>query len=112
MIDLFLPGRDSEPEDYQARDSLRTLIEAHRILTSGDEDLFDRMRDLISYNQDCLEEIEAKLDSNGEGDDSLSFLDIAEDRTDTRTVGDFYARLNRSKREERAKNLTPIKGKY
>lgn len=110
MIDLYLPGRDSPDQDHEASSALRTLIEAHRILDSGDDDLIERIRNLIEYNQDCLEEIEVKLGCTEESDDSPSSTDIAEDRTDTRTVTDFYNRLNRSMKVERAKNLTPIKG--
>lgn len=107
-MDFLMPGRPIEDDDYEAQSSLRTLLEAHKIVKTADEDLFDRMREIISYNQECLSQVDEMLDSDGDGIVGL-FYDKTEDRTDTRTVDDFFNRLNRSRREERARNLTPLK---
>lgn len=107
-----LPGRESGPEDYEAQSSLRTLLEAHKILSTADEDLFERIRSLISQNQECLGEVEEMLDLGGKEKGEKLFLDGPKDRTDTRTMDDFFNRLNRSRQEERARNLTPLKKGY
>lgn len=108
MIELMLPGRSPESEDYEAQCSLRTLLEAHKILSTKDEELFDRIRKVISHNQEFLDHVEEML-SSGEEEAVANLFDGPKDRGDTRTMDDFFNRLNRSRSEERAKNLTPIK---
>jgi hypothetical protein len=54
MMDLMLPGRDSGPDDYEAQSALRTLLEAEKLQTSGDDDLFARICEQIEHNQDLL----------------------------------------------------------
>lgn len=111
-FDLILPGRasgDDSPDDYEAQSALRTLLEAHKIVKTADEDLFGRMRSIISYNKDCLDRVDEIL-AQDDGESASPFSDAVTGRTDTRTVDDFFDRFNKSRAKERAKNLTPIKG--
>ncbi len=95
-------------EDYEAQCSLRTLLEARKILVEADEDLFQRMRDLIADQDEAMDDVYALLE---EGDLAIFTSKPEKIRADSRTVQDFYDRLNSVREEEHAANYQPFRGK-
>lgn len=117
MMDLFLPGRDSDSEDYEAQCALRTLLESDKIKNSGDDELLSRVSEQIKYNMSMLERVAGLVDGlmaddEEEPEQPSLFKDepTQGERTDTRTIEDFLARVNRKRREENRKNNQPLKG--
>jgi hypothetical protein len=115
MMDLLLPGRDSDPEDYEAQSALRTLLESEKIQHCEDDDLLGRIAEQIKYNQDMLARVSGIIEGlkSDDGDEEGAvplFADTGEERTDTRTIDDFLTRINRVRKVEHAKNLMPLKG--
>lgn len=64
MMDLVLPGRDTEgPEDYEAQHALRTLAEAETIKDSDDEKLLKRIGEEVEYNIEILTRVQNLIGS-------------------------------------------------
>lgn len=76
-MDFIAPPMAASPEtDYEAQSALRTLLEAHKIVSSCDDDLFERMRAIVSYNQECLESVDEILSGEEDGDESPGLSDF------------------------------------
>lgn len=116
-MDLLLPGRVSDPEDYEAQCALRTLLDAEKFRDTADEDLLSRVSEQIKYNISMLERVGSLVDglkSEEEGEEAEEeeavYDDSTEERTDTRSIEDFLRRANRARKEENRKNEMPLKG--
>lgn len=110
MMDLFLPGRDNEPEDYEAQSALRTLLESEKIKHCGDEELLGRIAEQLSFNRDMLDRVSSLIDGLASGGESEPAPPTGPERSDTRTIEDFLLRINRVRKDEHAKNLQPLQG--
>lgn len=87
MMDLMLPGRADEPQDYEAQTALRTLLEAEKLQSAGDEELYERICEQIEHNQDLLARVytlveglkqkEEKEEGGTDADDLLTRIDRA-----------------------------------
>lgn len=113
-IELCPPGRDSEPQDYEAHSALRTLLEAEAIRTCGDEEFLGRISDELERQMGAMDRVSEFLsgvlsgEEDGEGE-SVTLVG-GTDRADSRTIGDFLARINKKRKDEYRKNLMPLRG--
>lgn len=100
---------DEEENDYEARDCLSTLLRADAIQNCGDEDLLGRITTEAHRQAAAIERVSNLLSGlSCEEEDQVADLI---DRPDSRTIDDFLARLNRSRKEEYTRNMMPLKGK-
>lgn len=113
-MDLFLPGREPEQEDFEAQSALRTLLESEHIKHCGDEDLYSRISDQIQHNLDMLQRVSNVLgglvEEESMGEPMFADTSTSGEKTDTRTIDDFLLRVNRVRKEEHLKNVKPLKG--
>jgi hypothetical protein len=113
MMDLYLQGREYDEDDYEAKDALRRLMESEHLQMTADDDLLGRISHCIKHNIGMLQrvsELVEGLKAGGVEKEDAAVHDAAEERTDTRTIDDFFLRINKTRRKEHLKNLQPLKG--
>lgn len=103
-----------EEKDYEACDALRTLLEAEAIKHCGDEEFLGRIDTELQKQLAAMQRVDsliAGLRSGWDDDEDMyQSSPRGSTRADSRTVDDFLARINQSRRSEHKKNLTPLRG--
>ena len=115
-MNLYLPGRAYDEDDYEAKDALHKLMEAEHLQMSADDDLLDRISHCIKHNIGMLERVHSlveNLKAGGVEEEDEAVHEAAQspgiERTDTRNIDDFLIRVNRVRKIENQKNEQPLK---
>lgn len=115
-MNLYLPGREYDAEDYEAKDALYKLMEAEHLQMSADDDLLERISHCIKHNIGMLERVSSLVEglkSGGTEEEDAAVHQAyqrTEERSDTRNIDDFLVRVNKARRIENRKNEQPLKG--
>lgn len=114
-MNLYLPGREYDAEDYEAKDALAKLMEAEHLQMSADDDLLERISHCIKHNIGMLERVQTLVDGLKDGgveeeDAAVHEAATLAERSDTRNIDDFLLRINRVRRKEYLKSEQPLKG--